>query len=79
MSKQPIFCDKVNKPGGPFTHAVRAGTSSPRLGRPSTTSRPSPRQRILGDRTTARTTLQADLPGFEIEIDAVLYAPRSEG
>jgi|SRR5690606_7458989 len=29
----------------------------------------------FGDRSAARTTLQADLPGFAIEVDAVLYSP----
>lgn len=29
----------------------------------------------FGDEPPARTTLQADLPGFDIEVDAVLYRP----
>lgn len=31
----------------------------------------------FGDQPPARTTLQANLPGFDIEIDAVLYRPAS--
>lgn len=31
----------------------------------------------FGEGQVARTTLQADLPGFEIEVDAVLYSPQS--
>ncbi|WP_028648547.1 RidA family protein [Nocardiopsis sp. CNT312] len=31
---------------------------------------------FFGDEPPARTTLQADLPGFAVEIDAVLYAPK---
>jgi len=33
----------------------------------------------FGDRPPARTTIQADLPGFDIEVDAVLVRPRPEG
>lgn len=33
----------------------------------------------FGDTPPARTTLQADLPGFDIEIDAVLYRPERKG
>ncbi|WP_435198218.1 RidA family protein [Janibacter sp. GS2] len=128
MSKQPIFCDEAGKPGGPYTHAVRAGDFVYLAG--ATPNRPdgtrvegdfvaqaratfdnlkivaeaadaslgdavrvgvylrtldnfqqmnSLYSEYLGEGTTARTTLQADLPGFEIEVDAVLYAPLSEG
>ncbi|WP_049578630.1 RidA family protein [Nocardiopsis sp. SBT366] len=31
----------------------------------------------FGDRAPVRTTIQADLPGFAIEVDAVLYHPAS--
>ncbi|WP_435198223.1 RidA family protein [Janibacter sp. GS2] len=128
MSKQPIFCDDVNKPGGPFTHAVRAGDFVYLSGATPKRADGTPVEgdfvaqaratfdnlktvaeaadaslddavrvgvylrsmdnfqqmnalysEYLGDRTTARTTLQADLPGFEIEIDAVLYTPSHEG
>lgn len=33
----------------------------------------------FGDAPPARTTLQANLPGFDIEIDAVLYRSADEG
>lgn len=29
----------------------------------------------FGEEAPARTTLQADLPGFDIEVDAILYSP----
>src|SRR5699024_12310356 len=29
----------------------------------------------FGDRSAARTTLQANLPGFDIEVVAILYSP----
>ena len=128
MSKQPIFSNDAGKPGGPYTHAVRAGDFVYLAG--ATPNRPDgsrvegdfeaqaratfdnlrivaeaagatladtvrvgvylrtlddfPAMNTLyteyfGEGTTARTTLQADLPGFEIEVDAVLYAPQSEG
>lgn len=128
MPKQPIFSENAGKPGGPYTHAVRAGDFVYLAG--ATPNRPdgtlvegdfvtqaratfenlktiaeasgasledavrvgvylrtldhfqdmnSLYVEYLGEGTTARTTLQANLPGFEIEIDAVLYAPTSEG
>jgi len=127
MSKQPIFSENAGKPGGPYTHAVRAGDFVYLAG--ATPNRPDgtlvegdfttqaratfENLRIVaeaadasladtvrvgvylrtldhfremnalyteyfGEGTTARTTLQANLPGFEIEVDAVLYAPQDE-
>ncbi|GAB96145.1 reactive intermediate/imine deaminase [Kineosphaera limosa] len=127
MTKQPIYCDQAGKPGGPYTHAVRAGDLVFLAG--AIPNRPDG-SRVEGDfetqaratfdnlavvaaaagssladavrvgvylrsledfaemnalyteyfgaETTARTTLQADLPGFAIEVDAVLYAPLTE-
>lgn len=128
MSKQPIFSENAGKPGGPYTHAVRAGDFVYLAG--ATPNRPDGTlvegdfatqaratfenlktvaaasdasladtvrvgvylrtldnfqemnalyTEYFGEGTTARTTLQANLPGFEIEIDAVLYAPVREG
>lgn len=128
MTKQPIFSDDAGKPGGPYTHAVRAGDlvflSGATPNRPdgslvdgdfttqaravfdnlatiaaeagaslADTVRVGVYLRSLddfaemntlyaeyfGERTTARTTLQADLPGFAIEVDVVLHAPPREG
>lgn len=128
MSKQPIFSENAGKPGGPYTHAVRAGDFVYLAG--ATPNRPDGTRvegdfvtqaratfenlktiaeasdasladtvrvgvylltldnfqemnalytEYFGEGTTARTTLQANLPGFEIEVDAVLYAPLGEG
>lgn len=127
MSKQPIFSDNAGKPGGPYTHAVRAGdfvylsgatpngpdgtlvegdfaaqaratfenlttiaeasdaslADTVRVGVYLRTLDNFQEMNALyaeyfGEGTTARTTLQANLPGFEIEVDAVLYAPASK-
>lgn len=128
MSKQPIFSTDAGKPGGPYTHAVRAGDFVYLAG--ATPNRPDGTRvegdfltqaratfdnlstvaeasgasladtvrvgvyllslenfqemnalytEYFGEGTTARTTLQANLPGFDIEVDAVLYAPLGEG
>ena len=36
---------------------------------------PTPTFPYFGEEPPVRTTLQADLPGFAIEVDAVLYKP----
>lgn len=128
MSKQPIFTPDAGRPGGPYTHAVRAGDFLFLSG--ATPNRPDGTQvegdfetqaratfenlakvaasgggslrdtvrvgvylrtlddfaamnelfaEYFGDRQAARTTLQADLPGFDIEVDAILHSPTAEG
>ncbi len=128
MSKEAIFTPDAGRPGGPYTHAVRAGDFLFLSG--ATPNRPDGSQvegdfeaqaratienlakvaasggaslkdavrvgvylrtldnfaelnslfvEYFGDQQVARTSLQADLPGFEIEADAILYSPISEG
>lgn len=126
MSKESIFAPDAGRPGGPYTHAVRAGDFLFLSG--ATPNRPDGTQvegdfatqtraafenlatiaasgggslkdtvrvgvylrtldnfaemnelfaEYFGDQQTARTTLQADLPGFDIEVDAILFSPTS--